>query len=81
MSDIINPHDRFFKEVLSRKEVARDFILHYLPADIVVLLDVDSLEIRKDSFVYKERGRNNFHNYATQLQIAFVRSQIPKILK
>ena len=54
MSDITNPHDRFFKEVLSRKEVARDFILHYLPADIVALLDVDSLEIRKDSFVDKE---------------------------
>jgi len=29
----------------------------------------------------KERGRNNFHNYASQLQAAFVRSQIPKILK
>ncbi|MDL1968890.1 MAG: Rpn family recombination-promoting nuclease/putative transposase [Deltaproteobacteria bacterium] len=54
MSDITNPHDRFFKEVLSRKEVAKDFILHYLPADIVALLDVDSLEIRKDSFVDKE---------------------------
>ena len=29
----------------------------------------------------KERGRNNFPNYASQLQAAFVRSQIPKILK
>jgi len=28
-----------------------------------------------------ERRRNNFLNYASQLQAAFVRSQIPKILK
>jgi predicted transposase YdaD len=51
MIKISNPHDRFFKEVLSRQEVARDFLLHYVPANIVDLLDVDSLEIRKDSFV------------------------------
>jgi len=29
----------------------------------------------------KERGRNNFPNYASQLQAAFVRSQIIKLLK
>ena len=29
----------------------------------------------------KERGRNNFLNYASQLQAAFVRSQITNILK
>ena len=51
MADITNPHDRFFKEVFSREEAARDFILHYLPSDIAALLDIDSLETRKDSFV------------------------------
>ena len=54
MADIANPHDKFFKEVLSRLEVARDFILYYLPSDIVGLFDVESLEIRKDSFIDKE---------------------------
>ncbi len=54
MTEISNPHDRFFKEVLSRQEVARDFLLHYVPANIVGLLDIDSLEIRKDSFVDKD---------------------------
>ncbi|MBC2720864.1 MAG: hypothetical protein HGJ96_14975 [Desulfobacteraceae bacterium] len=29
----------------------------------------------------KERGRNNFPNYASQLQATFARSQITKILK
>ncbi len=54
MADIANPHDKFFKEVLSRQEVARDFILYYLPSDIVGLFDIESLEIRKDSFIDKE---------------------------
>ncbi len=38
----------FFKEVLSRQEAARDFILRYLPSDIVGLFDIKSLEIRGD---------------------------------
>ena len=54
MSGIANPHDKFFKEALSRRDVARDFILNYLPADIVAFLDIDSLVINKDSFVDKD---------------------------
>lgn len=46
-----NPHDRFFKDLFSRQEAARDFLQHYLPTDIVPLLDLDSLDIRKDSFI------------------------------
>lgn len=38
MTEIPNLHDRFFKEVLSRKEEARDFMLHYLPEEVVGLL-------------------------------------------
>ena len=53
MADIANPHDKFFKEVLSREEIARDFIIHYLPSDVVDLFDMTSLEIKKDSFVEK----------------------------
>ncbi len=58
MADIFNPHDKFFKEVLSRQEVARDFILHYLPSDIVGIFDIKSLEIRRDraAFTYHPCG-------------------------
>jgi len=48
MTEISNPHDRFFKDVLSRREAARDFVLYYLPADMAALLDVDSLEQFKE---------------------------------
>ena len=54
MEKISNPHDKFFKEVLSRQEAAVDFVVHYLPKNITSLLDVDSLEISKDTFVDKE---------------------------
>ena len=49
-----NPHDRFFKELFSRLEVAQDFVRHYLPTEIVALLDVTTLDIVKDSFIDPE---------------------------
>ena len=54
MEQVTNPHDKFFKETLSREEVARDFVLHYLPERIRDCLDVDSLTVSKDTFVDKE---------------------------
>ena len=48
-TDLGNPHDRFFKEIWSRKRVSRDFLRHYLPAAVVALLDLNTLELTKDS--------------------------------
>jgi len=50
-SELSNPHDRFFKEIWSREAIGQDFLRHYLPQEIVDLLDLDSLELTKDSFV------------------------------
>ena len=50
-TSLSNPHDRFFKELFSRQEAARDFLQNYLPADVAQLLDLASLEISKDSFI------------------------------
>jgi predicted transposase YdaD len=38
------PHDRFFKEIFSRQETARDFLQPYLPPQVSALLNFDSLE-------------------------------------
>lgn len=54
MSEISNPHDRFFKEVLSHHEASRDFLLYYLPPEIAGMLDTTTLELTKDSFVDKD---------------------------
>jgi hypothetical protein len=37
--------------------------------------------IKVEAFHTKERGRNNFLNYASQLQATFARSQITKVSK
>jgi hypothetical protein len=54
MTDISRPHDKFFRELFSRPEVLRDFLQNYLPENIVALIDTDSAELTKDSFVDAE---------------------------
>ncbi|MCK5508966.1 MAG: hypothetical protein KAI50_10670 [Desulfobacterales bacterium] len=49
--------------------------------DVEEILNLQPIGSKAKSYQVKERGRNNFHNYASQLQAAFVRSQITKILK
>ena len=34
MEPITNPHDRFFRQVFSRRETAADFLRNYLPAAV-----------------------------------------------
>ena len=54
MAEIGSPHDRFFRELFSRRETAQEFVRHYLPAEVTQGLDLDSLEITRDSFVDPE---------------------------
>jgi len=54
MPELTNPHDKFFKEILSREEVARDFLKNYLPPEVYALINTDSLELSKDTFVDKD---------------------------
>jgi predicted transposase/invertase (TIGR01784 family) len=51
---LVNPHDKFFKESFSRKEVAQSFLQEYLPSAVGKKLDLEQLEILKDSFIDKE---------------------------
>ncbi|NUM34527.1 MAG: Rpn family recombination-promoting nuclease/putative transposase [Candidatus Brocadiae bacterium] len=46
-----NPHDLFFKTAMSDKRNARSFLENYLPQHISALVDMDTLEIEKDSFI------------------------------
>ena len=48
------PHDRFFKETIGRVEVATDFLNNYLPASIMNIVDMTTLEPQKDSFIDKD---------------------------
>ena len=51
---IQNPHDKFFKETFTNIAVAKDFLHNYLPANIMGLIDIDTLETQKDSFINPE---------------------------
>lgn len=51
MSDLSNPHDKFFKETFTRIEVARDFFATYLPQSVVNTLNLDTLALKSGSFI------------------------------
>ena len=54
MSDVINPHDSFFRETFGRKDIAAGFLREYLPEALLRKIDLESLTAVKDSFVEKE---------------------------
>jgi len=37
MEKLTNPHDKFFKEVFTRWDTAKDFVVNYLPANVIAL--------------------------------------------
>ncbi|MBW2742427.1 MAG: GxxExxY protein [Deltaproteobacteria bacterium] len=52
-------------------------LINYLKASglkVGLLINFSSRSLEHKRFVYKERGRNNFPNYASQLQAIFARS-------
>ena len=51
MESVVNPHDRFFKQVMSNPQMARDFVRNYLPADVVEHMDLASLALSTESFI------------------------------
>lgn len=46
-----NPHDRFFRESFSRPEIVRNYLEEYLPADLLALLDLDTLTLQEGTFI------------------------------
>ena len=54
MNEFNNPHDRFFKELLSERVNARDFFRYYLPPEIVAELDLRKIELVNDDFIDEE---------------------------
>ena len=53
-SGVINPHDKVIKTAYSDLENARSFLTNYLPDNVLKLVDLDTLEISKDSFIEKK---------------------------
>ena len=54
MEQIINPHDKLFRETWSDVATARAFLQQYLPPALLARLHLGTLEIVKDSFIDQE---------------------------
>lgn len=48
---LTNPHDSFFRQVMSRQDVATDFLRNYLPPEAAALINLSSVEATADTFV------------------------------
>ena len=62
MGKIHTPHDKYFRTMLSNKDIAKDFLEWHLPSFIKDRVDLDSVETKKDSFV-----DNNFKKLETDI--------------
>ena len=51
MDDIATPHDTYFRESFGRREIALDFLRHHLPPELLAEIDLETLEISKDTYV------------------------------
>lgn len=56
MDDIATPHDAFFRESFGRREIAQDFLRHHLPTQLLAQIDLDTLDISKDTYISKIKG-------------------------
>lgn len=48
------PHDIYFRESFSRRDIAEDFLRHHLPAPLLAEIDLATLEVSKDTYVSTE---------------------------
>ena len=76
MSKPLNdPHDSFFRETFSRREVAEGFLRGYLPTEVVEGIDWETLSIAKDSFIEKALRKHfsdllyTAHFHGTEIKI------------
>lgn len=61
MTDLSQPHDRFFRHVFSQRDIVEDILIENIPS-IQHMIQPGSLEICKDKFISTE-----LHSYASDL--------------
>jgi len=54
MSEINNVHDKFFKQTMTDKKTARSMLENYLPKEILKLIDLEDMELKKNSMIEEE---------------------------
>lgn len=51
MTKIHNPHDRYFRTLMAKPEVAQEFFVKHLPDKIKSIIDLKSLQLQHNSYV------------------------------
>ena len=51
VNDIKTPHDLFIRAAMAHREVAREFFEQNLPANIRAVVDLETLQLKKESYV------------------------------
>ncbi|NLK53055.1 MAG: Rpn family recombination-promoting nuclease/putative transposase [Syntrophomonadaceae bacterium] len=82
---IQNPHDKFFKKTFGDVAVAKDFLNNYLPQKIMGIIDIETLEPQKDSYIDEELKegfsdllfRANINNREGYLYLLFEHKSYP----
>jgi len=59
MHKVNNIHDALFRETMSHREVAADFLRNYLPDNVLRRIRLETLSIRKDTFVAPDQARHH----------------------
>ncbi len=54
MSEINNLHDKFFKQTMADKRTAQNMLQNYLPEQILNLINLDEMELEKDTMIEEE---------------------------
>lgn len=51
MAIIHQPHDKFFKEMFGNIAMAKDFMTHYLPSEVLRVVDLETLTPEKEHYI------------------------------
>ena len=68
MDVLKQPHDKFFRSTFGQVLVASDFLNNYLPKELIKIIDIDTLEPQKDSFI-NEKLKEEFADLLYKVNI------------
>ena len=68
MDVLKQPHDKYFKATFGKVDFSADFLSNYLPKDLLSMIDMSTLEPKKDTYLDKEL-KEQFSDLLFQVEI------------
>jgi len=67
-TDISSPHDVYFKKMMGKVKIARDYIRHNLPVEITSWMDLSTLEVDTEGYV-DDQLKTHFSDVVATVQL------------